>query len=38
MAVIGLAALGDLFIAVMFGLLAYLSYAALQAYLGRGPW
>jgi Zn-dependent protease len=37
-AVIGLAALRDPFIAVMFGLLAYFSYAALQAYSGRGPW
>jgi len=38
MAVIGLAALHDVFIAVMFGLLAYFSYAALQAHRGRGPW
>ena len=38
MAVIGLLALHDVFIAVMFGLLAYVSYAALQAYRGRGPW
>ena len=38
MAVIGLAALHDVFIAVMFGFLAYFSYAALQAYTGRGPW
>ena len=37
-AVIALMTLGDVFIAVMFGLLAYFSYAALQAYTGRGPW
>ncbi len=38
MAAIGLLALREPFIAVMFGLLAYSSYAALQAYRGRGPW
>jgi len=37
-AVIALLALHDVFIAVMFGFLAYFSYAALQAYTGRGPW
>jgi len=38
MAAVGLILLGDVFIAVMFGFLAYFSYAALQAYRGRGPW
>lgn len=37
-AVIALVTLHDVFIAVMFGFLAYFSYAALQAYRGRGPW
>lgn len=38
MAVIALLTLRSVFIAVMFGFLAYFSYAALQAYRGRGPW
>ncbi len=37
-AVIGLVLLEELFIALMFGFLAYFSYRALQAYQGRGPW
>ena len=37
-AVIALFRLGDFYIAVMFDFLAYASYAALQAYRGRGPW
>ncbi|MFH1920540.1 MAG: site-2 protease family protein [Planctomycetota bacterium] len=37
-AVISLVSLGDIYIAILFGFLAYSSYAALQAYRGRGPW
>jgi Zn-dependent protease len=37
-AVAGLVLLGEPFIAIMFGFLAYSSYRALQAYQGRGPW
>lgn len=37
-AVLGLLAMRSFFVALMFGILAYLSYAALQAYRGRGPW
>lgn len=37
-AAIALVSLGDIFIAILFGFLAYSSYATLQAYRGRGPW
>jgi Zn-dependent protease len=37
-AVYGLARLEDWFIALLFGYLAYASYATLQAYSGRRPW
>ncbi|MGI9455635.1 MAG: site-2 protease family protein [Aeoliella sp.] len=36
-AVFGLAVLESLFMAIMFGYLAYMSYQNLQAYTGRGP-
>jgi len=39
MAVLGITRLGSIWIAILFGYLAYLSYATLQAYTGRrGPW
>jgi len=39
MAVLGVMRFGSIWIAILFGYLAYLSYATLQAYSGRrGPW
>lgn len=38
MAVVSLLALKSLLMAFFFGYMAYISYATLQAYIGRGPW